>query len=73
MRFAEANLPERWFKRVVFPAPDAPIILTNSPGLAHPETPLRIGFGSSVDFFPHLPGGGAAEIVMSCQLSYILV
>ena len=48
-------------------------MLTNSPGLAHPETPLRIGFGSSVDFLPHLPGGGAAEIVMLCQLSYILV
>ena len=73
MRFADANLPERWFNKVVFPAPDAPIILINSPGLADPETPLRIGFGSSVDFLPHLPGGGAAEIVILCQHSYILV
>jgi len=51
------------------PAPEAPIILIKSPGLAHPETPLRIIFGSSLDFFPHLPGGGAAEITISCQLN----
>jgi hypothetical protein len=44
-----------------------------SPGLAQPETPSRITLGSPVDFFPHLPGGGAADIFISCQLSYNLV
>ena len=69
IRLADANLPERWFNRVVLPAPDAPIILMKSPGFAHPDTPLRITLGSSFDFFPHFPGGGAAEITISCQLN----
>ncbi|DBA05184.1 TPA: hypothetical protein N0F65_005034 [Lagenidium giganteum] len=38
-------------KRELFPAPDGPIITSNSPGRAAPFTPLRIGFSStSFDF-----------------------
>jgi len=37
-----SNLPDRWLSKVVFPAPEAPIILINSPEAAHPETLSRI-------------------------------
>lgn len=38
--------PARTFKRVVFPAPDGPIMADNSPDLNLPETPCRISFDS---------------------------
>jgi hypothetical protein len=44
-------------------------MLMKSPGLAQPDTPSSITLASPVGFFPHFPGGGDAEIFISCQLS----
>ena len=38
----EIKRPDKWLSNVVFPAPEAPTILKNFPGLAAPETLLRI-------------------------------
>ena len=34
--------PAKMFMRVLFPAPDGPIIAVNSPGLRLPETPCKM-------------------------------
>ncbi len=44
----ELTLHAKIFSRVVFPAPDAPIIAVTVPALKMPETPLRICFSFEV-------------------------
>jgi hypothetical protein len=49
-RLFDMSLPERWFNRVVLPAPEAPIILMNCPGRADPLMPFKIFFTSPTPY-----------------------
>lgn len=72
VKFYEISRPERKFSSVVLPAPEAPIIAKNWPGMTVPLTPLIISFDSLGAFFPlHLPLGGSAVMRMSDQVIYI--
>lgn len=64
----EINLPDKKFSKVVFPAPDAPIIDTNSPGKTDPLISLIIE--RSLDSWitlPQHPLGASATILILCQ------
>jgi len=67
-KFVEIYLSERKLRSVVFPAPDAPMMARNCPGMTVPDTFLMISFGSLRAFLGlHLPFGGMAVIVMFSQ------
>jgi hypothetical protein len=65
VKLFEMRRPLKWFSKVVLPAPEAPIILMNYPGSAHPLTPSKIIFEGPVPFLQHFPGAGSAVILMS--------
>jgi len=64
----EINLPDKKFNKVVFPAPEAPIIETNSPGKTDPLISLIIvrSFSPGITL-PQHPLGASATILISCQ------
>jgi len=69
-KFCEINLPDKKLRRVVLPAPDAPIMLKNCPGKTVPETLFKMTLGSaSFGFFPQHPAFGRALMLMFDQLS----
>jgi len=55
-KFWEISRPDKKFSKVVLPAPEAPIMAKNCPGMIVPDTPLIISFGSlSASLALHLP------------------
>ena len=66
-RFYDINLPLRKLSKVVFPAPEAPMILKNCPGRTDPLTPSKMTLGSRSDFFPQHPAFGTVVMVISFQ------
>jgi hypothetical protein len=73
VRLFAINRPERWFKKVVFPAPDAPIMLMNDPGLAEPEILSRITLVGPGFFLPKNPFWGSDLIEIFSHESKIYV
>ena len=71
--FWEIKRPDKKLRRVVLPAPEAPMMLKNCPGKTDPLTPSRMTFGSRSFFLPQQPACGFVLITTSFQLSWILV
>lgn len=70
-RFYEIKRPERKLSSVVLPAPDAPMIERNWPGLTQPDTPSRIILrGPLGSARLQQPPCGTVAIFTSYQLSW---
>tara|TARA_B110000285_G_C15112465_1_gene611973 strand:- start:617 stop:844 length:228 start_codon:yes stop_codon:yes gene_type:complete len=66
------SLPDKWFNKVVLPAPEAPIILMNSPEPAHPVTLSRIvlpGITSPLTFVSYVLIETFSQLIPTLTLS----